>query len=186
MKLRFWLARLDRNTLTYSAEIGGLALILLMGPPWYVRLLVGFPLLVHLGYSALTSLPLGMIPRRPENAKAPHRRNQDLRSRVVGFLNDIRSIEAYAQQAAIADLPRSDVEATLRKAQSKIMRSAAEMVTVMGRSTLPPDAVAGGPGWGRRTRRKRIRVERRDDPFAVPYQPEREVDVLRGLRGGTH
>jgi hypothetical protein len=186
MKVRLWLARLDRITWINGAASVALAVILLIGPPWYVRLLLGIPLLVHLGYSALTGLPIGMIPRRPDSAKAPHRRNQDLRSRVVGFLNDIRSIEAYAQQAVIGDVPRSDVEATLRKAQTKIMRSAAEMVTVMGRSTQPPDAMLGGPRSGRRTRRKRIRIERHEDPFAAPYVPEQEVDVLRGLRGSRH
>ena len=178
VKVRFWLVTLDRSAWVSGAEILGLSLILLAGPPWPVRLLVGLPLLAHLGYNALTSLPLGMIPRRPDDARG-HRRNQDLRSRVVGFLNDIRNIEAYAQRAAIGDLPRTEVEVTLRKAQRQMSRAAAEMVTVMGRSTLPPDHDEEVPG--ERGENSRIRVKPRDEAFDR-LSLERPVSVTRGLR----
>lgn len=183
MKVRIWLVTLERSTWITGAELIGLTAILLAGPPWYVRLLIGIPLLVHVGYHALTSLPLGMVPRRPDDTRAPHRRNQDLRSRVIGFLNDIRNIEAYAQRAAMGDMPRADVEVTLRKAQEKMMRAAAEMVTVVGRSTLPPDQEEEVPG--QRDEGSRIRVKRRDDAFGT-LGLGRPVSVTRGLRSTTH
>lgn len=140
-----------------------------------IRLAIGVPLLVLLGYAALTSLPLGMIPRKPDGAKQ-HRRNQDLRSRVVGFLNDIRGLEAYVQRARIAEVPRSEVEANLRKAQQKLMRSAAEMVTVMGRvpieASVAPDA--------EETRKPRGHTGNGDALRAL--QVGHRVDVTRGLR----
>ena len=53
------------------------------------------PVLGHLGYRALTSLPIGQVPGRPAGM-ARQRRNLQLRTRVVAFLNEVRRAESYA------------------------------------------------------------------------------------------
>lgn len=179
IKLTIWLVTLERSTWIRSAEIVGLALIVLAAPPLPIRLAVGLPLLVVLGYSALTSLPLGMIPRKPDGAKQD-RRNQELRSRVVGFLNDVRGLEAYVQRARVAGVRKSEVEANLRKAQQKLMRAAAEMVTVMGRVPIEASVSTPSPGDSIRARARRA-LQGNGDPLRT-LQLGEDIQVTRGLR----
>jgi len=136
MKIRIWLVTRDRETWITGAEVFALALVLLAIPGTLLRL-VGFLVLGHLGYRALTSLPLGMVPGRPEGA-SQHRRNLDLRSRVIGFLNTVRSVEDYAQRVRLAGGPEGEVERSLRSAQMRVMNAAAEVVKAMGRGTPVP------------------------------------------------
>ena len=137
MKITIWLARWDRPTWIASAEILGLAWVVLTGPGTFIRLLVGVPLLAHLGYTAVTGLPIGMIPGRPSD-KAPHRRNLDLRSTIVVFLNEVRRVESFAQRAKDSGMPRHEVEESLRAAHERIMAAAAQVVSMTGRSTSEP------------------------------------------------
>ena len=65
MKVRVWLVTRERATWIAGAEILGLALVLTMAVESSIARLLGFALLAHLGYSALTSLPMGAIPGRP-------------------------------------------------------------------------------------------------------------------------
>ena len=132
MKISIWMASRDRDTWILAAEIFVLALVLFYAPGTTIRVLLGLPLLVHVGYRALTSLPLGMIPGRPPGAK--ERRNQDLRSRVVGFLNEVRRVEEYAERAQVAGRPPAEVENNLRSAEKRLMAAAAEVVKVAGRN----------------------------------------------------
>ncbi len=88
---------------------------------------------------AMTSLPVWTIPGKPEGAKQ-ERRNQDLRSRVVGFLNEVRRAEEYAQRARVAGWPRADVEANMRGAHDRMMAAAAAVAKDLGRDT------SGRPG----------------------------------------
>lgn len=131
MKLRIWLLTRDRETWVTGAEILALLLVLLAGSD-AVRLIFGLPLLVHVGYRALTSVPLGQIPGRPEWAKQV-RRNQDLRSRVVGFLNEMRRVEDIAHRGRIAGGTHADVEKDLLFAKRRMMNAATEVVRAAGR-----------------------------------------------------
>jgi len=131
VKIRIWLVTRDRETWITAAEILVLALVLLAIPGTLVRL-VGFVVLAHLGYQALTSLPLGMIPGRPEGT-SQHRRNQDLRSRIVGFLNTVRTVEEYAQRVRLAAGPHAEMDRSLRAAQMRVMNAAADVVKAMGK-----------------------------------------------------
>lgn len=134
MKITVWLVTRERTVWITSAEVLGLALVLVAGPGTLVGTVVGLMLLSHLGYTALTSLPLGAIPGRPVGAKR-HRRNQDLRSEVVGFLNEVRRVEEYVKRAKDAGLPPAVVEENLRDAERRMRVAAAEVVKVTGRST---------------------------------------------------
>lgn len=96
-----------------------------------LRTVFGLPLLVHIGYLAMTSLPVGTIPGRP--ADANERRNQDLRARVVAFLGEVRRAEEYAQRADVAGWPPSDVEEELRAARRRVMNAAAAVAKETGR-----------------------------------------------------
>lgn len=141
IKIKVWLVTRERATWITGAEILGLALVLFAGPGTAIRIVVGLPLLVLLGYTALTSLPMGAIPSRPTGL-TQQRRNQDLRSRVVGFLNEVRRLEQYAHRAKTAGWPQSEVKDNLRSAQTRMMAAAAQVVKVTGRSTSAPPAAA--------------------------------------------
>ncbi len=132
MKLRIWLVTRDRETWFTGTEIVGLALLLLSGSDT-VRFLFGLPLLAHIGYRALTSVPLGQIPGRPEWAKQV-RRNQDLRSRVVGFLNEMRRVEDLAHHSRIGGRAPAAVEKDLIYAKKRMMEAATEVVRAAGKA----------------------------------------------------
>lgn len=145
MKLRIWLVTWERDTWITAAEILALGVVLLTSSGTVVALVVGLPLLAHLGYTALTSLPLGEIPGAPVGAKRL-RRNQDLRSRVVGFLNEMRRVEEYAEQAEVSGRPRHEVERDLRWAKQRMMTAAAEVTKAAGRlSASEPGKVGEEP-----------------------------------------
>ena len=130
MKLRIWLVTWDRETWFTGAEITGLGLLLVAGSET-LRTLLGLPLLAHLGYRALTSLPLGRIPGPPEGAKQV-RENQDLRSRVVGFLNEMRRVEDIAHQGRLGARTPHIVERDLIYAKKRMMAAANEVVRAAG------------------------------------------------------
>lgn len=127
-----WIVTRDRRTWITAAEIVGLALVLLAGS-WLVRLTLGLPLLAHLGWSALTSVPVGMIPGPPPGV-GERRRNYHLRYRVVAFLNEVQRVERFVQQAREEKLPRPQVEKSLRSAERRILATAAEVAKVLGRN----------------------------------------------------
>lgn len=130
-----WLVTRERRTLITAAELLVLWIVLFVADDGALRLLLGIPLFLHVGYLALTSLPLGEVPRRPDNARK-ERRNQDLRSRIVGFLNEIRRAEDYAHRARVAGWPEREVEENLRLARERAMMAAASAVRVMGKHAL--------------------------------------------------
>jgi hypothetical protein len=157
MKITVWLVTRERDTWITAAEIMALALVLLAGGP-RVRVLGGLPLLVHLGYRALASLPLGSVPGRPGRGRK--RRNYDLRARVVGFLGEVRRVEHYVRQAELAGWSKAEVEENLRSAQARMMAAAAEVAKAAGRSPVPADTEL-------------------EDEGAWPRSPGRLRDVLR-------
>lgn len=130
MRITVWLASRDRITLIAAAEVLLLALLLFAGSPG-LRVWLGLPLLGHLGYRALTSLPIGQIPGKP-NGVARQRRNQDLRTRVVAFLNEVRRVESYAAKNG----GEPDMEANLEAGRLRMMNAAAEVARVAGRFGL--------------------------------------------------
>ena len=91
MRITVWLVTRDRGSWIVAGEVVLLALLLSTGGP-ALRAWLGVPVLAHLGYLALTSLPIGEVPGRPTGV-ARQRRNQHLRTRVVAFLNDVRRAE---------------------------------------------------------------------------------------------
>lgn len=135
IKITVWLVTRERRTLITAAELLVLWIVLFVVDGGVLRLLVGIPLFLHVGYLALTSLPLGEVPRRPDSARE-ERRNQDLRSRIVGFLNEVRRAEDYARRARVGGWPESEVEENLRLARERAMSAAASAVKVMGRHAL--------------------------------------------------
>lgn len=122
----------------------------MLAPGQAIRLLVGLPLLTHLGWTTLTSLPVGKIPGPPKGVKE-RRRNHDLRQRVVAFLNEVQRVERYVQQAEVTGLSPSSVGPSLRSAEKRMLATAAEVVKLTAsldrlddarsRGALPDDAV---------------------------------------------
>lgn len=127
-----WIATREPRTWITVAEIVALAIVLLAGGA-LLRPLLGLPLLVHLGWDALTSVPVGEIPGPPEGV-GERRRNYHLRYRVVAFLNEVQRVEQFVQDAKQANLPREEVEKNLRSAQKRIMATAGEVAEVLGKN----------------------------------------------------
>ena len=106
----------------------------------WIRLVIGLPVLAHLAYTTMTSLPIGEIPSRPEGTTRI-RQNQDLRTCVVGFLNEVRRVEDYANRARTAGLPREAVSQSLERGQRRIMAAASQVAKFTG--TAVPDPLEG-------------------------------------------
>jgi hypothetical protein len=143
MKITVWLLTRERATWITGAETLGILLVVLTAPGGLTRL-VAVALLAHVSYKALTSLPMGQIPGRPDGTKAI-RRNQDLRSRVVGFLNEMRRAEDFAHQVDVGGRPRADVERHLAWARQRMMAAAAEVAKAAGRPGKVDRASLGRP-----------------------------------------
>lgn len=131
MKIRVWLLTRERATGVAALETLILLVVLLAGPGLWIRMLVGLPLLAHLGYTAMTALPMGMIPSRPEESKQ-RRRNQDLRSWVVRFLNEVKELEHSVEKAKSASRTPDQVEERLREGRRRVMGAAAEVAKAIG------------------------------------------------------
>lgn len=138
VKLTVWLLTRERSTWFLGAEILGLLFIVTTVPSAVLRF-VGLCLLIHLGYRVLTSLWIGSIPGRPVGSKL-ERRNQELRSSVIGFLNEVRRVEDYAQRARAGGLPTSKLEKDLRIAERRVMQAAAGVAKTAGRYVDPPSS----------------------------------------------
>jgi hypothetical protein len=141
MKITVWLATMDRRTWTTAAEVLILAGIVWIAPGALVRILVGIPLLAHVGYLALTSLPMGVVPRRAEGGQS--RRHYDLRERVVRFLEEVRRVEHYAEQARVGGIARKEIDEQVRSAQRRVMNAAVAVAQATGRSSDPEPKVDG-------------------------------------------
>lgn len=126
-----WIAVRERSTWILAGEIGVLAIVLLTAPGGWIALLVGIPVLGHLGWSALTSVPTGAVPGPPAGL-SERRRNHHLRYRVVAFLNEVQRVEDFAQRARTAGLPRAEVARNLNSAEQRLRDTAAEVVKVAG------------------------------------------------------
>lgn len=140
MKITVWLGSTDRATWIALGETLMLA-YLLFQPQLLFRVLVGLPLLIHLGYTGMTSLPMGMIPRRPEGSKQA-RRNQDLRSWVVRFLNEVKELEDYLWRARSAGSSPAEMSEKVRVGRQRVMAAASQVAKAVG--SAPPDT-SGAP-----------------------------------------
>lgn len=94
---------------------------------------IGLPLLLHLGYQAVTSLPAGQIPGRP-SGRAAKRQNYRLRAQVRAFLTEVQRAETYMQRARAGKIPRSEVKKNLQVAEKRILASAQEVAKATGQT----------------------------------------------------
>lgn len=131
MRITVWMASRERRSWLTAMEVLAIGLIVVVAPGAAVRLLIGLPIVVHLGYQALTSLPMGHVPRRKERG-APRRR-YDLRVRVVRFLDEVKRVEDYVGRARVSGLPEHDVENYLHTAQRRVMTAATAVAQASGR-----------------------------------------------------
>lgn len=113
---------------------------LLFQPGLVFRLLVGLPLLAHLGYTGMIPLPMGLIPRHPDGSKQA-RRNQDLRSWVVRFLNEVREFEDYLWRARSADSSSAEVSEKLRLGRQRVMAVASQVARAGGSAPLEAEEI---------------------------------------------
>jgi hypothetical protein len=134
VKVSVWLATRELTAWITAAEILGLGIVLCTPSGPGVRMLFGLPLLVHVGYKALTSLPMGSVPRRPEGGQP--RRHYDLRARVVRFLDEVKRVEDYAHQAELSGLPKREVDEFLFTGQRRVMAAAKEVAKQTGRQVI--------------------------------------------------
>ena len=136
MKIRVWLVTRERSAWIAAAEIVALAVLISRTADSALVQLLGLGLLAHVGYTAITGLPMGQVPGRPQGGQA--RRNLDLRAQVVAFLREVRRVDEYAQRAHVAGLPADQVEASLRAGEQRLMAAAAKVARVTRRPSLHP------------------------------------------------
>lgn len=135
MKITVWLATRDRWTWIALAEVLALAVLLTLAVESQLARLFGFALIAHLGYTAMTGLPMGSVPGRPAGRQA--RRNLDLRTQVVAFLREVRRVDEYAQRARLSGLPAEEVETNLRAGEQRLMAAAVRVAKVARRPPAP-------------------------------------------------
>lgn len=153
MKITVWLATKERDTWITAVEVFVLAFLLLAAPGSFLRFWVGLPVLAHLGYRALTSLPLGQVPSRPAGATR-QRRNQHLRARIVAFLNEVRRAENYALNATSTGSIPAEIEENLQAAERRVMAAAGDVARVMGRYGTEAESRAERTRVSSRARRR--------------------------------
>jgi hypothetical protein len=151
MKITVWLAARDRWTWIAAAEMLGLAVLLTMAVESSIARLLGFALLGHLGYSALTGLPMGEIPGRPRGGQ--QRRNLDLRAKVVVFLREIRRLEEYVQRARLSGWSHTEIQTNLQASEQRMIAAAADVAKVARRTALEPPDTGALPDQGASGRR---------------------------------
>jgi len=124
---------MERGTIITIAEVTALIVLLLLDPPSTARILVGIPLVLHLGWSAATSLPIGRVPGPPPGV-GERRRKHLLRYQVVAFLNQVQQVESLVEERNGSTKPRRSVEQELEVAENRLKEIAGDIVKVAGRS----------------------------------------------------
>lgn len=122
----------NRTALTVL-EVLALAAVLLLAPSPALRVVLGLPLILHLGWRVISSVPVGGIPGPPPGV-GERRRNHRLRYRVVEFLREVKRIEAYARQAGDGAVAPREVESNLRGAERRLHDIIGEMIRVAGQA----------------------------------------------------
>lgn len=124
---------MEHRTWITTAEILALIAILLIAPSTLLRVLLGIPIVLHLGWSVLTSVPVGGFPGPPPGV-GERRRNHRLRYRVVEFLREVKRLEAFARQTNGRGGADPLVEKNLRGAEQRLRDIVAEIIRVAGQS----------------------------------------------------
>jgi hypothetical protein len=136
MKIRIWLATRERETWIAAVEILGVTAVLWTASESTVLRVVGFLLVAHLGYTAMTGLPMGRIPGRPPGRQP--RRNLDLRAQVAWFLREVRRVDEYAQRARVAGWAPAQLEESLRSGEQRVMAAASRVAKAATRGSARP------------------------------------------------
>ena len=124
---------MKHRTWVTTAETLALVAILVAVPSTLLRVLLGIPIVLHLGWSVMTSVPVGGVPGPPPGV-GERRRNHRLRYRVVEFLREVKRLEAFARQANGRGSSDPDVEKNVRGAEQRLHDVVAEIIRVAGRS----------------------------------------------------
>jgi hypothetical protein len=139
MNIRIWLVTRERSAWVAAAEVLALAVLLTLTTGSALVQLLGLGLLAHLGYTAMTGLPMGRVPGRPPGRQP--RRNLDLRAQVGVFLHEVRRVDEFAQRAQVGRLPAGQVEAGLRAGEQRLLAAAAKVAQVTRRRIVAPPSV---------------------------------------------
>lgn len=127
-----WMA-IERRTWIALAETVALVGLILFFRDTLVLLALGLPLVAHLAWTAVTSVPVGQIPGPPPGI-GERRRNHLLRYQVVAFLDQVQRVETFAEKANTAGKPRPDLERELSVAGRRLQAIASDIVKVAGRT----------------------------------------------------
>ncbi len=121
------------RTVVAILEVLGLTGILLFASTPVLRVIVGLPILAHLGWGVLTSVPLGGIPGPPPGV-GERRRNHRLRYRVAEFLREVKRVEAFARQAQIGEVPAATAQKSLQSSEARLRDIVSEIMRVAGQT----------------------------------------------------
>jgi hypothetical protein len=123
----------EKRTWVTAGEVLALAGLLAFAPPTLFSMLLGLPLALHLGWSVLTSVPIGAIPGPPPGI-GERRQNHQLRYRVVEFTREVQRLEAYARRLDGNTTPPKQLARDLRKAEERLHNVVSEAVRAVGQS----------------------------------------------------
>jgi len=134
MKIRIWLVTRERATWIAAAEILGLSAVLWVATESTVLRLAGFALIAHLGYMAMTGLPMGRIPGKPPGGQP--RLNLDLRAQVMAFLREVRRVDEHTQRARVSGVPPAQLADSVRAGEQRVMAAAARVAKLSTRGSI--------------------------------------------------
>lgn len=123
---------MEARTWITMVEVLALSALLLFAPSPLLRVLLGIPLALHLGWSVMSSGPVAGIPGPPPGV-GERRRNHRLRYRVAEFLREVKRLEAFARQAK-DDRSTQTAERAVRGTEQRLRDIVGEIVRVAGQS----------------------------------------------------
>ena len=129
---RTWMS-VEVTTWIAAGETAALLALLMFFREASLMLVAAVPLVLHLGWSAATSLPVGRVPGPPPGV-GERRRNHLLRYQVREFLEEVQRVEAAAEKATLQGVPRTKFEKELARSGQNLQEIAQNMVKVAGRS----------------------------------------------------
>lgn len=123
---------METRTWITTVEVLALSALLLFAPSPLLRVALGIPIALHLGWSVISGMPTGGIPGPPPGV-GERRRNHRLRYRVAEFLREVKRLDAFARQAT-DERSAQTAERAVRGTEQRLRDIVGEIVRVAGQS----------------------------------------------------
>lgn len=125
---------METRTWMTTVEVLALSALLLFAPSALLRVALGIPITLHLGWSVISQASAGGRIAGPPPGVGERRRNHRLRYRVVEFLREVKRLEAFARQATTDERSADTAERAVRGTEQRLRDIVGEIVRVAGQS----------------------------------------------------